>query len=44
MEFCIAMLVSSGAAPLAGPFLFSFASQCLTALGDTAYLNGVLFL
>lgn len=28
---------------LAGPFLFSFASQCLTALGDIAYLNVFCF-
>lgn len=46
MEFCIVVPVSSGAVvvtPLADPFLFSFASQCLTAPGDTAYLNNVLF-
>lgn len=30
-------------APLTGPFLFSFASHGLTAPGDTAYLNNVLF-
>lgn len=29
--------------PLAVPFLFSFASQCLTARSDAAYLNNVLF-
>lgn len=28
---------------LAGPFLFSFASQCLTAPGDIAYLNVLCF-
>lgn len=46
MEFCIAVPVSSGGVvvtPLAGPFLFSFASQCVTAPGDTAYSNNVLF-
>lgn len=47
VSLCIAAPVSAGAAvvtPLAGPFLFQFASRCLAAAGDTAHLSDVFFL
>lgn len=42
-ELALVGSVQAVVTPPAGPILFSFVSQCLTAPSDAAYLNNVLF-